>query len=134
MEKKSSFQFLGYKVVKSLIEINGVGSKDLELQFEPKGILNNTNDIFTLEMKIQIFDMDKNINIEVIFESEYKVGERDDNLNGFLLSSAPAILFPYIRAYITALTALSGIPSIVLPTMNLSGLEGKLAENLAEIN
>lgn len=134
MEKKSSFQFLDYKVVRSLIEINGVSSKELELEFEPKGILNNVNNVFTLVMTVRIFDLDKNLNIEVVFEGEYSIGHRDENFNGFILSSAPAILFPYIRAYLTSLTALSGVNPIILPTMNLSGLQEKLKASLIEIN
>jgi len=134
MEKKSSFQFLNYKVIKTLIEINGESSKELELEFEPKGLLDNLNNVFTLEMKVSIFDIDRNINIEVVFTGEYSIGFRDENFNGFILSSAPAILFPYIRAYLTSLTALSGITPIILPTMNLSGLMEKLKANLTEIN
>ncbi|PIQ16396.1 MAG: protein export chaperone secb, partial [Flavobacteriales bacterium CG18_big_fil_WC_8_21_14_2_50_32_9] len=34
--------------------------------------------------------------------------------------------FPYIRAYISALTALSGLKTITIPTMNLTGLGEKL--------
>ena len=49
--------------------------------------------------------------------------EFDEDLTNkqlFFSQNAPAILFPYIRAYISALTALSGIPTITLPTLNLS--------------
>jgi preprotein translocase subunit SecB len=134
MEKKSSFQFQGYKVLKSLIELNGINNEELTLNFEPKGVLNNVHNTFTLEMLVHIFDEAKNINIEVIFEGEYNIVERDDNLKSFLFTNAPAILFPYIRAFISTLTALSGSSQITLPTMNLSNLKDKLSNNLTEIN
>ena len=66
MEKKSSFQFNGFKVIKSFIEIKGSGSEELKLEIEPKAVLNNQNDIFTLEMKVSIIDETGNINIEII--------------------------------------------------------------------
>lgn len=134
MEKKSSFQFQGYKVIKSLIELNDINNEELTLNFEPKGLLNNVDNTFTLEMLVQIFDQGKNINIEVIFEGEYSIVERDDNLKSFIFTNAPAILFPYIRAFISTITALSGGSQITLPTMNLSSLKDKLSKNIEEIN
>lgn len=133
MEKKSGFQFNGFKVVKSLIEIKGKGSEELKLEIEPKAVLNNKDNKFLLEMKVYIVDETGNINIEIIVEGEYNIVERDENLKSFLFTNAPAIMFPYVRAYITSLTALSGITTITLPTMNLSGLREKLAENLEEV-
>lgn len=134
MEKKSSFQFNGFKVIKSFIEIKGNGSEELKLEIEPKAVLNNQNDIFTLEMKVSIIDETGNINIEIIVEGVYLIAERDENLKQFLFTNAPAILFPYVRSYITSLTALSGTTPIILPTMNLSSLKEKLSASLTEIN
>lgn len=133
MEKKSGFQFNGFKVIKSLIEIKGKGSEELNLEIEPKSVLSNIENNFILEMKVVIIDETGNINIEIIVEGEYKILERDENLKSFLFTNAPAIMFPYVRAYITSLTALSGITTITLPTMNLIGLKDKLAENFVEI-
>lgn len=133
MEKKSIFQFNRFKVIKSLIEIKGKGSEELNLEIEPKSVLNNNENIFNLEMKVNIVDETGNINIEIIVEGEYNIMERDENLKSFLFTNAPAIMFPYVRAYITSLTALSGITTITLPTMNLLGLKEKLAENFMEI-
>jgi len=133
MEKNSIFQFNRFKVIKSLIEIKGKGSEELNLEIEPKSVLNNNENIFNLEMKVNIVDETGNINIEIIVEGEYNIMERDENLKSFLFTNAPAIMFPYVRAYITSLTALSGITTITLPTMNLLGLKEKLAENFMEI-
>jgi preprotein translocase subunit SecB len=134
MENKSSFQFKGYKIFRSLIEINDSKSDKLTVNFEPKGTINNTDKSFFLNLNIKIFDKDKNINIEVEFLGEYVFTEKDDNFKAFLYVNSPAILFPYIRSYITALTALSGISPIILPTMNMSGLKEKLENNITEIN
>ena len=133
METVSSFQFKGYKVIRSLIEIKDGNSGELSLEFDPKGVLDKSTKNFTLEMNVKIFDEIKNINIEVSLEGKFSFKEFDDNLNSFLLTNAPALIFPYIRAYITALTSLSGISPITLPTMNLSSLKAKLERNITEI-
>lgn len=46
--------------------------------------------------------------------------------------NAPAILFPYIRAYISLLTSLSGVGTVLLPTLNLSSLSKELLNNIKE--
>ena len=50
------------------------------------------------------------------FDSDLEQKEKDV----FFRTSAPAILFPYIRAYITTLSSLSGVKPVILPTLNMS--------------
>jgi len=133
MSKKSSFQFKGYKINKSLIEIKGLGADELTVNFEPSGVLDREKNIFSLNLKINVFDEEKNTNIKVEIEGKYEFSHDDGNLKNFMFLNAPAILFPYIRSYITALTALSGISPVTLPTMNLSGLSDQLQENITEV-
>jgi len=130
--KKSGFQFKGYKIAKSLIEIKPLAEGELSISFEPKGIKKEEKNEFTLILKTFIFNEDRSINIEVkaIAEYEYKdIG--DDNLENLLYTNAPAILFPYIRAYISTLTNLSGVTPINLPTLNLLGLRESLEKNIS---
>ena len=56
-----------------------------------------------------------------------------DNLSSYFFINAPALLFPYIRAYISTLTNLSGFESINLPTLNMTRLGEDLKKNTKEI-
>ena len=47
----------------------------------------------------------------------------------FFYVNSIAILFPYIRAYISLVTTQANVPGIILPTYNLSGLKDQLREN-----
>ena len=53
-----------------------------------------------------------------------------DMLGGLFCINAPAIMFPYIRAYISTLTALSGIDTVIVPTLNMTSLAKELSENI----
>lgn len=53
-----------------------------------------------------------------LFEFDRDVDEKLKST--FFNSSAPAILFPYVRAYVTTLTGLSGVNPVILPTLNLA--------------
>lgn len=50
----------------------------------------------------------------------------------YFYSNSIAILFPYLRAFISTVTLQSNNPPVILPTMNLSSLEGLLRENTIE--
>ncbi|WP_165784089.1 protein-export chaperone SecB [Leptospira levettii] len=44
--------------------------------------------------------------------------------------SAPAILFPYVRATMTLMFANSGFPGVIFPLLNINHLAEKFASNL----
>lgn len=56
-----------------------------------------------------------------------------ENISEYFYTNAPAIIFPYIRAYISSLTALSGMEAINLPPLMLGGLREELFQNTKEI-
>lgn len=134
MENTSSFQFENFLINKSLFELGGsTDVSDLSIGFRPSGKLDMENQMFSLELAVFISDSSEVFKVEIestgffTFENIEK-----ENLTSFLYHNAPAILFPYIRAYISSLTTLSGIKPIVLPTLNLSSLKDDLEKNIVE--
>jgi len=75
------------------------------------------------------------MNIEITAVADYYFGDKEglDNLNSFFFMNAPALLFPYLRAFISTLTNLSGFEPINLPTLNMSGLGEELKKNTSNI-
>jgi len=105
------------------------------LKFNPKGYINEQEQIFMLELEIEVKDIkdtfEAKVKILSWFEFDNKI--KKDNLNKYFYQNAPAIIFPYIRAYISSLTALSGLPAINLPLMNMLALGKELSENTVTI-
>ena len=60
---------------------------------------------------------------------EFKEVIAIDNLTTYFYINAPAIIFPYVRAYIAALTSLSGFETINLPPINVGVLKEELKSN-----
>ncbi len=134
MENTSSFQFENFLIKKSLFEL-GENSKvsDLSIGFRPSGKLDLENQLFHLELAVFISDSSEAFKVEIESVGFFKFENIEkDNLSSFLYHNAPAILFPYIRAYISSLTTLSGIKPIVLPTLNLSNLKDDLEQSIVE--
>ena len=134
--KHSKFQFKGFKIERSLIERNqNKPSKQVAINFKPFGEINTENASFQLNLGVKIEDKNKSFKIEIdavanfYFEKETELS----NLDNYFYVNAPAILFPYIRAYISTLTTLSGFEAINLPTLNMSKIGKDLKENTKEI-
>ena len=132
----SKFQYKGFLIKKSSININNRDEKDFSIGFKPSGILNRKESTFILNLETNITSKSesKGLNISVEAEGEFNYENiTDEQLDNFLYVNASAILFPYIRAYISSLTALSGINPITLPTLNLVSLKQVLKDNIKEI-
>jgi len=130
--EESKFQFKGFLIKRSLIELKkGVPSPKLSISFNPKGVIKSSESIFQLTLGVKIEDENKTLLIEIIAVSDYIFDSEIDKetLNKLFYINAPALLFPYIRAYISTLTVLSGIKPITLPTLNLSALGNELKNN-----
>lgn len=132
----SKFQFKGFKITRSLIERKEQApSKKLSLGFVPKGFINKEDNTFQLCLGVKIKDENKSFIIELdsianyVFENKISI----DTLGKFFYVNAPALLFPYVRAYISTLTNLSGFEPINLPTLNMTQLGTDLKKNTIEV-
>lgn len=134
--KKSKFSFEGYIIKDAELHLtNNERSSTINFNFNPSGTIDKKNRIFTLELKTCVYDDTKSFEMNITTSATFKYVE-DDNGNiemNYLLLNAPAIVFPYIRAYIANLSALSGIRTILLPTINMAGLVETLRENINTI-
>lgn len=129
---KSAFKFEKYSILRSIIERkSNIAPESLQIGFKPEGTHFKEEGRFELFLGIHIEDEKKTLLIEVDATASYALeGEVSEKmLQTFFYLNAPAILFPYIRAYIAALTTLSGMAPINLPTLNLTQLATELERN-----
>ena len=128
----SKFQFKGYRINRSLIELDENSNfENLKIAFAVSGLVKRVENLFILNLSIKIKNNENNLNIEVdtIANFLFERVENVEDTSGFFYNNYSAILFPYIRAYISTLTNLSGNRSITLPTMNLTNLADELRAN-----
>lgn len=55
-----------------------------------------------------------------------------DEIPDYFYANSIAIVYPYLRAFVSTLTLQSNAKPMVLPTMNLSSLEGDLRKNTSQ--
>lgn len=117
------FKFEGYRITFSEIRISPNDDLDrkLNLNFSSKKSEIQDSNYF-LDLGVSVSNQEKSIEISVemrgffIFDREISESEKKT----FFTGSAPAIMFPYLRAYISNATAMAGIQPIVLPTINFA--------------
>lgn len=123
MEKElSKFQFRGCKITRTLMEIADSASLDMNMKvsFNVSDSLEPKDGFLQFPMGVVISNSTKTISIEVDVVGTFLFMEDIRIPDIFSKVSAPAILFPYIRSYVTAMTSLAGIRPIVLPTFNMT--------------
>lgn len=130
------FKFKNYLITDASIKLTGEPISDnVQFGIEPEGKLNRSNKTFILTLRVIVKDEKKNLELNMsvkgIFEYE---ADNMEELLPFICTNAPAIVFPYIRAYISNITALGGMSPIILPTLNIEGVGKELKEKLSVQN
>ena len=123
-KQEAQFRFLDFKVIKSIYQLDTQkfkqgGKLDVNFKF-PTELDFAQKNLLSFPMEVLIENEDKSLRIQVgiigIFESDVDLTKE----KSFVEISAPAIIFPYIRAYVSNLTSMSGIQPILLPTYNMT--------------
>ena len=132
--KKSDFQFVDFIINKSVFNFKQ-SYDEINITINPSGKLFKKDKKFELSLEVIVFDKSNNNEelIQILCTSTFLFSEdvEDKNsISSYFLINAPAIAFPYIRAYLSSLTVQSGKQALVLPTFNLSALADNLKENL----
>ena len=134
----SPFKFEHFSVIESSIRRNKSLADNLNLKYtiSPSGIIDIVKKTFELQLIVEIIDVNGQFESKVIIVGlfEFKEVTNMDNLDNYFYINAPAIIFPYVRSYVSALTALSGFETINLPPVNIGVLKDELKTNTHNIN
>ena len=129
------FQFLGIIFQKFNFEFLEGKEKPFEVDINPVGFLNHKEGIFQLQLQINITDESSfECYVRAIADFKYDKRTKQEVLRNMFSMNSTAIVFPYMRAFVAQLTAISGYKTINIPTFNLTGLAGKLEKNMVNVN
>lgn len=117
--KHLKFTVKEYRFNRTLLEVNSDDiSNDITINVEQTDQKNMTDKSYKMSFICKVTDKNKVLNISIEgycifdFEDSVTIKELDD-----FITFTPQIIFPYIRAYISSLTGLSGINPIILPLL-----------------
>ena len=135
--EKAVFSFCNYYFTKAKIEFLEQPENDYRVNFIPKGEFCKEDSMFKLNLGVIVSshkdDLETNI-IEIECYAEFKFSEKKNlcDIPDFFIPNSIAIIFPYIRAFISTLSLQANRCPIILPTMNLTSLQEELKNNTIE--
>ena len=131
----ASFSIINYQFDQVHIDLNNYKKGNLGILFTTKGVFlkdkKNFELIFSVSLQQENTEPFVYVNCKGLFE--FKNVETIKDIPDFFYKNSIAILFPYLRAYLSLVTTQANVPGIILPTYNLSGLEEELRSNTTEI-
>lgn len=130
--KEAAFILEYYKVSKfSLTEPNSE-SEDINVKFEPSGKYDANEGKYVLSFEFAATYGEKQtefINATMVAFFKFRQPISLDEIPDYFYRNSIAIIFPYLRAFISTLTSVANSKPLILPVMNLSSLEVPLKQN-----
>ncbi len=138
--QKAAFYISDYYFEKVILDVNNnPNSDELSVSFLTSGEYNRHDKSYDLRFTVDVGDEGTNQSKD-IFVSVSCVGKFIfDNVNSiseipeFFYVNSIALLFPYVRAYISLITTQANTKGVILPTLNLSSLGEELKRNTTEV-
>jgi preprotein translocase subunit SecB len=136
-EKQMLIRFSDIKVTKLDLKFSGP-TKDEEynvfIDFEPVFYKEESKiRDFALSFDLRISSPDNASSIELKALSYFNTSEpitEDFKTSDWVKINAPAIAFPFLRAYISSITIQSGVNPIILPAFNFTRLKDRGKESI----
>lgn len=131
MTSKAAFNLVGYRYNKVSIDIDKVSDKDdVKVHFHTEGILDESDGSFELKLQTTIGDSENEfVKVTLTAQFQFSGPLTLNEVPNYFYTNAIAILFPYMRAYISMVTNQAGLNPIILPLYNLSDLAGPFKES-----
>lgn len=105
------------EILESIFRKKDVSLEELELKVRVEHDIKNVGeDGYEITLNTNVSDEDENIYVNVKGKAIFHTQQKDGDI---LEKNAIAIMFPYIRSYISIITTQPGMVPIVLPAMNI---------------
>ena len=128
---EAPFKFKDFIIAESSIKLKpNTKGRTIDIEIKPSGVIYEEKKLFEIQLLINLKSEDGlEVSVKMIGFFEFKGVVEKKDLKNYFYVNAPAIVFPYLRSYISALTALSGCKTIILPPINIIPLGKDLEAN-----
>lgn len=130
--EKATFKFDTYHFTKASIDFEIPAGSELSISFKTKGVYTISSGRYELifDVIVKSVEVNKNV-IEVTciasfsFDNQLQI----ENIPDYFYPNSLAIVFPYVRAFVSTISLQANAHPIILPTVNLMGLTEQLKRN-----
>lgn len=133
--KQAVFSLKNYSVVNVMLDLENIPPQCIfDLKIEPSGIYFQRERQYVLNLVFKASYKKENTDFEVInikLKAVFSFGDmvQTDNIPPYFYANSIAIIFPYVRAFVSTITLQANVAPIMIPTLNVSLLEHELRRN-----
>lgn len=132
----ADFTLVDFQFIESHLYNNNSNEDELTIDFKPSGTYTKGGTTFDLVLDFKAHTSEDKLAIHCKVAGRYELSvpiNSVEDLPAHFYANSIAILFPYLRAFVSTLTSLSSRNQhILLPTYNLTGLKKALQDNISE--
>jgi preprotein translocase subunit SecB len=132
---KSDLKFVNFVVPKFLFEKVEIDKSADLFSINPQAVIIRSAKQIHINFDVDILDAENNFNLKMMCIGVFDYETEDEELIlNFMSLNGPAIVFPYIRSFVSSYTALSGFDTITLPTLNFLSHREKLRNSFIDLD
>ena len=134
--KEVAFRLVNYKFTKATLNFDIPKDAEFVIDFKPSGKLKEIKGTYDLSFDTIVkCEESDTIIVEVSCIAQFSFMDRIkfEEIPDFFYPNSLAILFPYIRAFVSTLSLQANSSPMILPTVNLMGLTEKLRDNTSVV-
>ena len=131
--KDAPFKFENYRISKFSFSNPDNEDQKMNISFNPSGTFLKEEARFIVQFEFTtsgIEDGKQIISAKVLASFKFFDQVEFEEIPKYFYKNSIAIVFPYLRAFITTLTILAGVKPVILPILNLESLEKRLLDNI----
>ena len=138
IENRAAFYLKDFEIPEfNFLSIGSLDNDEVAIGFKPSGKFSKKEMVFYLTLNFKLFDKSTEndyIKAKVIGYFGFENVESFDDIPSFFYKNSIAILYPYLRSFVSSVTLQANIKNVILPTMNLSSLEPELKNSSKEVD
>lgn len=132
--KAATFTLKSYRFLQVSMDIETQEVATLSVSFDPCGEYSKSTGEYKLRLITRVSSEEKEFistTLQVVFGfiEPIELSEIPD----YFYPNCMAIVFPYVRSFLSTLSLQANVPPIILPIINFSDLQGVLKRNTKEV-
>ena len=127
--EKAAFKLDEFKFVKASLNFDIPDDVILNIEFNPSGVYMQSLGVYNLEFGVKVTCKETEV-VDVLCKARFSFEKPvpKEDIPNFFYPNSLAILFPYVRAFVSTITLQANVHPVVLPTVNLMGLTSELID------
>lgn len=131
--QKAAFSIVTYRFDNVSICMANHKTNEIALDFATKGTYIERESVYELTFIVKAFNKNSSdtpfVTVECVGIFKFENVTTFEEIPDFFYRNCIAILFPFVRGYVSMITIQANVPGIMLPTLNLTSLESTLRQN-----